>query len=794
MRPTRLEVEGFASFRDSVAIDFADADYFALVGDTGSGKSSLIDAMCFALYGSVPRYGHKGLVFPVITQGQLEAKVRLDFAIGEDPYTAVRVVRRTPKGATTREARLERGTEVLAGTADDLTAEVERLIGLSFEHFCKCVVLPQGEFARFLHDEPSKRQDMLVRLLSLDVYERMREQARRQSDMLKNKAELAEQRLEQDFAFATLDNLRNATARVKELRALRKKIDAAVPALRELDASVLKLHESVEARVAQLKLLESIRVPDDVAELADRGDHARKLLAEAKANEAQAKKAMTESVATRAELPPRDPLAAAVVAHQRRGDLLREVKGLEHRAATLRTNDAAAQAGLKAAVETLARARTDEVEARDRHAALHLAASLEKGEPCPVCAQTVTVRPRRSRPPDLDKAAATIAAAEAAIGTTRDAADEAARALGDATANIALLENQITACDKEVAEFPDPAEAAATLARVDAADAGVEGARRALDEAREQIEEAQAALGDIAEVEGAARRRFQQARDGLIALTPPSVAGEDLASDWSALVEWARDRTGSLGEEIATERADSERIQEEHGALVSQIERACADCAVEIGDDHYLAAAIGALKEAEHEVKGIEKAIADAAALSAQIKECRVEHEVTSALAHHLSAKGFEKWIVNEALRRLVTGASDILRGLSNEQYSLALDDSGSFLVTDHYNADETRSAKTLSGGETFLASLSLALALADQLVELAAEGAARLEAIFLDEGFGTLDPEKLDVIASTVENLSTRGRMVGIVTHVKDLAERVPVQFKVTKDGRTSNVERIAV
>src|SRR6185295_10129252 len=88
-----------------------------------------------------------------------------------------------PRNATTKEARLERRisaneSEVLAGTADELTAEVERILGLTFEHFTTCVVLPQGQFARFLHHKPRHRQDLLVELLDLGVYADMASLAR----------------------------------------------------------------------------------------------------------------------------------------------------------------------------------------------------------------------------------------------------------------------------------------------------------------------------------------------------------------------------------------------------------------------------------------------------------------------------------------------------------------------------------------------------------------------------------------------------------------------------------------
>jgi DNA repair protein SbcC/Rad50 len=113
--------------------------------------------------------------------------------------------------------------------------------------------------------------------------------------------------------------------------------------------------------------------------------------------------------------------------------------------------------------------------------------------------------------------------------------------------------------------------------------------------------------------------------------------------------------------------------------------------------------------------------------------------------------------------------------------------------VVDHTNASQTRPARTLSGGETFLASLALALALADHLgATLAATGPARLDALFLDEGFGTLDPDALDVVAAALDELGARGRMVGVVTHVRELADRLPVRFEVRKVGGSATVERV--
>ena len=82
MRPLRLEMEGFGAFREPTDVDFTDIDLVALVGATGSGKSTIIDAITFALYGSVARYDDNRLVAPVINQTSTQARVRLDFELG----------------------------------------------------------------------------------------------------------------------------------------------------------------------------------------------------------------------------------------------------------------------------------------------------------------------------------------------------------------------------------------------------------------------------------------------------------------------------------------------------------------------------------------------------------------------------------------------------------------------------------------------------------------------------------------------------------------------------------------
>ncbi len=152
-------------------------------------------------------------------------------------------------------------------------------------------------------------------------------------------------------------------------------------------------------------------------------------------------------------------------------------------------------------------------------------------------------------------------------------------------------------------------------------------------------------------------------------------------------------------------------------------------------------------------------------------------------------------WVQEEALQRLAVAGSRHLEKLSQGRYALRLGSGESapatraeqdFFVVDHWNGDSTRSVRTLSGGETFLASLSLALALAESLAQLSTEGRAReaLESLFLDEGFGALDADTLEVVVGALDALHGGQRVVGIVTHVRELAERLPARLEVRRQG----------
>jgi len=1195
MRPVLLEMAGFASFREPTTVDFRDAEYFALVGPTGSGKSTVIDALTFALYGSVPRWDDRRTVALALAPTVGRGTVRLVFDVGGARFVVARELRRATSGAVSvRSARLERlrsaegtgsvdeETDPLADGAGAVTKAVEELLGLPFGDFCTCVVLPQGEFAEFLHTEPRKRQEKLVRILGLGVYDQIARDANTEAAAARQRVDvLAEQLIA--YADATPEAEQVAAARVTELVALRTRVTAAAPRLASLSATM----DEVAAQLADLRaeqaLLGALSVPDGLRDLDARQrcttatQDAARLRAEAAENTdatardrlaaapargplEQARRHHAELGALTAELPgARDRHAKAVAAE---GAAARDAADVAGALDAVRTEGAAAAAALTAtrdaehriigerdrlrtvttpaglavldrrrssAVSTLedtaaalSAAETRDASARDtlaaaparspleqarrdhrdlavalgarpvavevsesaqwdldaaaaavvrhRHRLDHarerrsemqranlaatLRPSLVPGDPCPVCAQAVTTLPAPLPGADVAGGERLVARAEAEHEQARRQESAAEAAHARAASEIERLDGVITALRSALAEVevpgvPVPGEPAAvapvgdrdaggtsadgagrhpdrrlgdggsagapTAAAVDAAldaldlltvrageaDAAVRAARRHREAAAAAVEaiggeaaaaaaalraardplvplgapaiDEQAHSGDVlagwsalvgwarvqatardtalhqaraatavaeqerdrvaaalqsAESAAHARRRdetaaaraeqetrgavagierrsselrsalaeapadtvaaaelerltalehaarvadgelraaraavrsaeqaageigrevtsawdgLRAARDPLVGLAAPTVAGQDLLAAGTALTEWAvrethlRDARITAAQGVLTQarlaRDDIERGLAEdlaaHTVDVAQVDVAQVDVqvgVVQAADENAdgrtapgrtaspdttalprgtpgallgvsAAAALPAVAATLERARGARERVVErraaASAMAADRDESESVHQVAKLLGALLRSDGFPRWLVASALDALVADASRSLAELSGGQFELT-HAGGEFLVVDHADADARRPVKTLSGGETFQASLALALALSAQMSGLAARGAARLESIFLDEGFGTLDEANLEVVAGTLEHLATRGdRMVGVVTHVPALAQRVPVRFAVSRDQRTSSVVR---
>jgi exonuclease SbcC len=387
------------------------------------------------------------------------------------------------------------------------------------------------------------------------------------------------------------------------------------------------------------------------------------------------------------------------------------------------------------------------------------------------------------------QAAGCSAAAESARATVsevRRRSDEASTALADHFDGVVPLDasEQVAAQRGRLAGALDAARSARTAR--DAAARDESAARATAEGERRRLGEIDVALAGLrARAEAVARTLA-----GEIALgVPPGVNG-DRGASITGVRTWGETAGAAVARERDQTTARSTTVQAEVVSIAAGLGWDCAS-----GAD-----ALAALQRADREAGqavvraagAVERAVervTQRRALEAQIADERRQVAVLGELAQDLRQDRFGEYIVQETLGVLAARASEELLRISDGRYSLVTDE-GDFDVVDHANADERRSVKTLSGGETFLASLSLALSLSRHIGELASEGlGAKLEAVFIDEGFGTLDPATLDEVNDALERLREDDLIVGVISHVPELAQRIGIGLEVRKDEGRSQV-----
>ena len=182
--------------------------------------------------------------------------------------------------------------------------------------------------------------------------------------------------------------------------------------------------------------------------------------------------------------------------------------------------------------------------------------------------------------------------------------------------------------------------------------------------------------------------------------------------------------------------------------------------------------------------------------LAAQADEVRRLADLAAGQGANTLRMTLSSFVLAARLEEVAAAASERLLRMTAGRYSLVHTDTGrggaraglGLLTRDAWTGHD-RDTCTLSGGEMFLASLALALGLAD--VVTAEAGGSRMEALFVDEGFGTLDEETLEEVMTVLDGLREGGRIVGVVSHVSELRQRIPAQIQVRK-GRTGSHVRV--
>ncbi|MGH2810694.1 MAG: AAA family ATPase, partial [Actinomycetota bacterium] len=437
MRPLELYMDGFKSYSEPVSFDFEGRGLFGIVGPTGSGKSTILEALIFALYGKTPRVQRDSK--KLINSQSDEARVRLCFEADGIAWQADRVIRRKGAAAVALK-RLDGAGEPVGG--DRLVSErIAEILGLDFEAFCSSVSLPQNEFDRFLNASPAQRTEILKGLFRLERVDRLREAAKGRQRFIEGQI----QTLQRDVSAVpedAEDRLAEARARVEQDEEKLGRIEAAMPAVLEAQRTLdLSRHEMDSLKDSRRRIEEALaRLPsgESLSDLESRREGVERRAADAEKAAVKAEQLLEEAnlVMQRLDAAGRSEqwcadLKGRINERGRLGAELQqaaaELEAAEKEIARLQPGATKAESAVKEAEASLEAARKAVDELRDRHAAHHLRSRLHSGEKCPVCDQPVAAVPAATPLPALEEATAAARQAESRLGTQRRQAEQIGR-------------------------------------------------------------------------------------------------------------------------------------------------------------------------------------------------------------------------------------------------------------------------------------------------------------------------------------------------------------------------------
>ena len=711
----------------------------------------------------------------------------------------------------------------------EVNAKVVELLGLEFDAFSKSVLLAQGRFSEFLRSRPGERDSVLKGVFGHDRIDAMRTAARDRVAALTARIETLQTKLEH------VERLGSEVAqRTDEMKIIEDRIEVMRKAeqkhtdLTERIANAEEATKRLQHRGKQLgglggQLPEMTHVAHTVDAAVEAAKH-RNLLAEELAGAQRGLTAAEEAVTRLHEAGTQDTLdrSLALLAtreplERRYGELEIRVAGLEKRASGAAGSVAGHMEAIVWGERRLAEAAAQVESARERveraeealHSARHadmaatLRVGLADGAICPVCEQHIATAPPSDEQPVTTSLEADLEAARGNAAASLDAATKTAAELEASRAALAAAARSAEAAGEDV-EAATAAVAAATAelegtgseltVLLGAGDPGVLAAdlRTKLNSAAEAAADSRKTVERIRREHDEAIRRQQDVAKELSVI---GLAVVDLAARLDMAAPPVDDEDPMTV--VAAVTALWEAVEAERSGVAAALARAVADFAEattalddlksELGIERDFAAAL-AREEARVEWLGAEigSARSEIAAAGETVEErdrAVASRELFERLAADLTDTRFVRFLLDDERARLADLGSEHFQRMSAGRYRFT--DDGKFNVVDLTAADAVRKAESLSGGETFLASLGLALALA----EMVSRSGGRLEAFFLDEGFGMLDSEHLDLAMEGIEMLTSgESRLVVVVSHVPELRHRLEDIIELDKSPVTGD------
>lgn len=903
MRPIRIEMSAFGPYagKQTVEMDrLGTSGIYLITGDTGAGKTTIFDAIVFALYGTASSDRRSGdMLRSRYAVPDTPTEVKLVFAYRNKEYE----IRRNPtyqrpklrgEGMTQENASAELrlpGGEILTRTGE-VDERIREILGMTRDQFMQIAMIAQGDFLKLLLAKTEERRKIFSSIFRTGRYARLEDrlkqearQARKTYDDLvreigfeQERARLPEgtdrsglrdeeylQAIEkfQDEAGKRLEEGEKMQELLRgELDALAARILAAEEqekrkkALEETRQQRTKLQAAAEQRKQELEAARSrepeakekearLHVEQDRLQQYDRLEELKQQKTEAEKKQVsdeaarkkleEARKVLTQQIQDcRQKIKEKEALAGKAAALSGEKERLRS-QGAEYNElkTLLEAYEEALEKWNRAAV-TYQAACGKEQEFGESYRRQHraflddqagiLAAELAENQPCPVCGSLhhpspamktddaptrETVEQSQKRWEESKTAMDEAGRKAAALRGTRDSSlqhmEEKAKGLNMPTEPAALKETLMEEQKRFRSKWKEVTGALAASEAAAEAKVVLEEKLETLQKKQEEDEEAYRKL----ELESA---RLQEQIENLSANyselkeTLPYPDRESAGKAASLLDREIREIREAVQSAEENEKAAARRIQEAEGRMdelqkqIREGESAEAMTFAELQENQK--------KKKEEQLRLQAEAKEDNliwetnSAAAGSIRKLNVEREqaarkysmlqnLADTANGNLSGKQriqLETYVQQQLFDRILVRANTRFRVMSGGQYDLVRrkeyqknQQSGLDLdVVDHYNGT-TRSVSTLSGGESFMASLSLALGLSDEIQESA--GGVQLDALFVDEGFGSLDEETLDQAMKAIQTLAEDGgRIVGIISHVTELQNRIDRQLLVRK------------
>ncbi len=870
MKPIELKLEAFGSYVEPITLNFEKGLHgekiFLIHGATGAGKTTILDAICYALYGAASGKDRDGTMMrSKSVADNVAMNVEFTFELGEKTYTVHRKLSYHPnrqKNQFAHTAELFCDKEVIERQSSNVTAKIKELLGFDADQFRQIVLLPQGEFRKFLFADAKERQPVLDALFNAEYYQKIEEAIERKFKACAEIFKTLNDRkveLETQLQGASVDeeSLKNFAAQVsdaqKKSAELKKIFDEATEKYHdakkisddfvELDKrnkAVEIAKENLERATAEFAAAQAeyskrdaetstrqelqARIPtlESMKKLVDEWTSKRRALPDAERASQAAKKKFDDLNAEAKRYAAwldkyerqRDELSDAdkkLDDAKKLLETLNHIAKLEHELSAAEQQVAIKQEHFDTACAELERLQKLQLDG----SAARLAKNLREGEPCPVCGSRTHHHVdfgEMEIPTDKD-----IKAAQANVETCRKSLDAQKK-------SASSIEGQLISKLDELKKFP----AVPTIAEAKKAlDAAVVAAKTFSDckkriaDGKELIaknksdidaahDEHVNATGKhtgissaIEQLERQIPEEYRQNAD-LIRTELDSVKKTfaELDSAWRRADKNFREAGNRKSSCEATFNAAQKSQNELAEKLTGKTRPDAEDFNIiklqaqknhdeAIGHEKELQIKFNELKNLSVRFAELEKKISEAQ------KNLALWQKLSDVTSGKISGKkiSFSRYYLRAMFAEVLTEANYRLNKMSGSRYELRQKDAGAratstaglnLEIFDEFNGS-SRPVATLSGGESFLASLALALGLA--AVVRNNLGGLKLDTIFIDEGFGSLDTETLYFAISTIIKQSG-GRLVGIISHVEDLKNQMPVRLEVSKTKTGSKAE----